>query len=676
MNKILGIDIGGTFTDFLVIDEFGKTIMEKVASTKTAPYEAIAEGLSRLNLKANSLSQINYGTTIATNTLLERSGTRTGLITTKGFRDIIEMQRWHRQYLYDLHQSRPRSLIERKDRVTVEERITSDGKVIFPIVESQVVEAIKKLVQQGVGSIAVCLINAYKNPEHENKIKEIAQLSFPELPISISSEICPIIREFERTIVTAINAYTQPIFKSHLDSLYLELRQDGFMGDFGVIQSNGGTISVDVAKAEPVRTVLSGPAGGVIGASFIGQQIDEPNLITLDMGGTSSDVSIVLNGQPVFSKEEEIEWNIPISLPMISVKTIGAGGGSMAWVDAGDVLKVGPQSAGSNPGPACYGNGGVEPTLTDAQLLLGRLTETGLLGGRIPLDKSLATKTFKQIEDQMELKLIDVAAGVIRIANQRMIEAIKLVTIDRGSDPRDFALFAFGGAGPLHASEIARELGIGKIVIPPSPGVLSALGLAVADIKTSQITSVNMSFDKLEFESLVHEFKILENKASNLLDSHSVPSKKMSFLRSADIRYENQSYDLSVPLDNCFKDGLESWAESFQESHKKNFHFSMPDAIPFLVNIEVTGVGKKTKPQMNSRKTKSSEIKAISTRKVYFVESGGFLKSSVYNRENLSSGDNFYGPAIIDQFDTTTLIPPKSSFKIDSLQNIIINLGE
>jgi N-methylhydantoinase A len=676
MTLILGIDIGGTFTDFLLLDGAGKFAIEKVPSTATEPYQGISEGLERLETSAKRLSQINYGTTIATNTLLERSGSKTGLITTHGYRDVIEMQRWHRQYLYDLHQERPRILVERQNRLTVPERVTSDGTLVDAVDESAVVAATENMLSQNVASVAVCLINAYANPANEIRIKEILEQRFPDLPVSISSEICPIIREYERTVVTVINAYTRLIFQTHLESLYEDLRRDGFDGDFGVVQSNGGTISVDVAMAQPVRTVLSGPAGGVIGASFIGQQVGEANLITLDMGGTSCDVSLVRDGQPEVSKEEEIEWNIPISLPMIAVKTIGAGGGSQAWIDSGDVLKVGPRSAGSDPGPACYGRGGQEPTVTDAQLLLGRLTETGLLSGRVPLKTELAEGAFKEIAGRMELDLIDVAAGTIRIANQRMIEAIKLVTIDRGSDPRDFALFAFGGAGPLHACEIALELGISRVLVPPSPGVLSALGLAVADTKTNQVASVNTSFRSLSEETIGGQIQALRAAAERVLQSHDIPDDRRHYVYSADIRYENQSYDLPVPVDGGLDGGLIRLAEAFHAGHEKLFHYSMPDEVPFLVNLEVMGVGTRPKPLLETVQATTTDAGPVGKREVYFLEAEGFVLSPIYDRHELLPGNRFHGPAVVDQFDTTILVPPAASVTIDPMQNMIIGLGE
>jgi N-methylhydantoinase A len=675
MNLTLGIDVGGTFTDFLLLDASGHVKIEKVPSSEAAPYASISEGLGLLQIGPECLAQVSYGTTIATNTLLERSGPRTGLITTEGFRDVIEMQRWHRQHLYDLHQKRPRTLVERRDRLTVPERVAADGTVLETVDRSAVVGVVEQLAAQEVASVAICLINAYANPSNEIEIKEMINSRLPDLPVSLSSDICPIIREYERTIVTVINAYTQVSVRAHLESLYDDLREAGFAGDFSVVQSNGGVISVDVAKAEPVRTVLSGPAGGVIGASYIGEQIDERDLITLDMGGTSCDVSLVRGGQPEVSKEEEIEWNVPISLPMISVKTIGAGGGSVAWVDAGDVLKVGPQSAGSAPGPACYGRGGVEPTVTDAQLLLGRLTEAGLLGGRLRLNSESASRAFEEMTARMELDLIRLAAGTVRIANQRMIEAIKLVTVDRGSDPRDFVLFAFGGAGPLHACEIARELGIGRVLIPASPGVLSALGLGVADIKTNHIASINAGFGTLSADLVVEQLEELERAAATVLERHGVAPELRAYAYSADVRYETQSYELSVTLERGLAGGLESVAEAFHAAHDRLYHYAMSDETPFLVNLEVTGIGTRPKPALETGEPTLTEAVQEGVREVYFLEAEGFLNTAVFDRRALSPGHRLQGPAIIDHFDTTTLVPPGASVAVDSMQNLTVELG-
>ena len=361
---------------------------------------------------------------------------------------------------------------------------------------------------------------------------------------------------------------------------------------------------------------------------------------------------------------------------MVSVKTIGAGGGSQAWIDAGDVLKVGPESAGSDPGPACYGRGGQLPTVTDAQLLLGRLTGTGLLGGRVPLTEPLAAQAFGELAERMKLDLTSVAAGAIRIANQRMIEAIKLVTIDRGSDPRDFALFAFGGAGPLHACEIASELGISRVLIPPSPGVLSALGLAVADAKTNQIASINASFRTLSEDIVATQLRTLEEASARVLKSHDISSDRWHFAYSADVRYENQSYDLPIPLDPDLTRGLDRLAEDFHAGHEKLYHYAMPDAVPFLVNLEVTGVGTRPKPVLEAVQTTGTAAEPISRREVYFLEADGFLPTAVYDRREMLPGHRLQGPAIIDQFDTTTLVPPAANITIDSMQNIVIRLGE
>ena len=672
MTKLIGIDVGGTFTDFVLLDETGELKVEKVLSSSLAAYQAVADGLSRLGVKSEDISRISYGTTIATNTLLERSGAETGLIATEGFRDVLEMQRWHRKELYDLHQSRPEPFVRRSRRVTVPERVAGDGTVLKLVTEPAVIAAVQDLLTKGTESIAVCLLNSYVNPENERKIREIISRHFPSIPVSISTEISPIIREYERTIVTVINAYIQPKVQAHLEALYRELQEHDFQIKFEVVQSNGGLISVEDAMLQPARMILSGPAGGVTGASFVGHQAGEPNLITLDIGGTSCDVSLVRQGRPDVSKEGELEWNIPISLPMVSVTTIGAGGGSIVWVDQGNIMKVGPRSAGSSPGPACYGQGGTQPTVTDAHMLLGRLHEDGLLGGRLPLDKQLAYQAFQPLAESLGLSVIQAAAGAITIVNQRMIEAIRLVTVDRGYDPRDCVLLAFGGAGPLHACEMANDLGIKRILIPPSPGVLSALGLAVADVKTNQIASVNQPFSTLTPTFTMTCLERLESDAARVLEEHGIPMEDRQFTYSADIRYVQQSYDVQVISDSLGRGDLVGLAQAFHAAYSDLYHYAMPEQIPFLVNLEVTGVGLRPKPDIQKTNSTHSNALRARVRSVYLHTTADFVEVPVYDRQTLTPGSTFHGPAIVEQFDTTTNVPPGFSASVDAYHNLIL----
>ncbi len=672
VTKLIGIDVGGTFTDFVLLDEAGTLRVEKVSSSGLSASQAVIEGLHRLGVKTVDLFRISYGTTVATNALLERSGAETGLIATEGFRDVLEMQRWHRKDLYDLHQRRPKPFVRRSRRVTVPERVAADGTVLRQVSEAAVVDAVQVLLAKGTESIAVCLLNSYVNPENERKVRDIVRRHFPSLPVSISTDVAPIIREYERTIVTVINAYVQPFVQAHLQALYRELKDHGFQFIFEIVQSNGGLISLEDVVAQPVRMILSGPAGGVTGASFVGHQAGELNLITLDMGGTSCDVSLVRDSRPDVSKEEEIEWNIPISVPMVSVKTIGNGGGSIVWIDQVNVMKVGPNSAGSDPGPACYGHGGTQPTITDAHLLLGRLNESGLLSGRLPLRRDLAHRAFQPLADLLGMTVIQCAAGAITIANHRMIEAIRLVTVDRGYDPRDCVLLAFGGAGPMHACEMAGDLGIKRILIPRSPGVLSALGLAVADVKTNQIASVNRSLSALTATFIVDRLEHLKREASRVLKAHGIPRQDRSFTYSADIRYEQQSYEVQVISDSLERGDLDGLASAFHDTYRTLYHYAMPEQIPFVVNLEITGVGFRPKPSMQKENIVPLEPIPARTRSVFFHEAKDFIQTPVYDRDDLSPGSAFLGPAIVDQFDTTTIIPPHYEAYVDAYRNLIL----
>jgi N-methylhydantoinase A len=674
----LGVDVGGTFTDLVLVADDGRVNIEKVVSRPGQGLASILEGLAQLAVEPTAVDQISYGTTIATNSVIERKGARVGMLCTRGFRDVLDHQRWHRRTLYDLHQTRPEPLVPRRHRLEVTERVSAAGEILREIDEQDVVNALTVFEQQGIESIAVCFLNAHANGSNERAARQVIERDGRARYVSVSSEISPLIREWERASTTVVNAYTQPVLEQHLRGIERDMRARGLNARLDIMQSNGGIISIAEASSAPVRTILSGPAGGVIGSHLIGQRSGFDNLITLDMGGTSCDVAVIRDGQPEVTKEGAVEYNVPITVPMIKIETIGAGGGSIAWIDRGGALKVGPQSAGASPGPACYELGGTQPTVTDAHLLLGRLTARGLLGGRLHLDEGLARAAFEaHICQPLALDLDNATSGVLRIANVMMAEAIRLLTINKGLDPRDFVLLAFGGAGPLHACEIAEELGITRVIAPPSPGVLSAFGLAGADVKTGFVDAINRSTNDLTVAEVRDLFSALEARCHQVLDGEQIPPDDRSLLRSADLRYEEQSFEVTVPVANGLDRAvdLNALSEGFHAAHRELYGYSIPDHIPFLVNVEVTASGRKPKPASPTLARSSAPATPAGTRNVYFLETGELQEAAIYARDALMAGQMLSGPAVVEQFDSTVVVPPEWRGLVDEYGSLILERG-
>jgi N-methylhydantoinase A len=661
----------------LVADD-GRVRIEKVVSRPREGLASILEGLTQLTVEPAAVDQISYGTTIATNSVIERKGARVGMLCTRGFRDVLDHQRWHRRTLYDLHQTRPEPLVPRRHRLEVTERVSAAGEILCEIEEQDVLDALTQFEREGIESIAVCFLNAHANGSNERAVRRVIERDGRGHYVSVSSEISPLIREWERASTTVVNAYTQPVLEHHLRGIEEDMRSRGLSTRLDIMQSNGGIISIAEASSAPVRTILSGPAGGVIGSHLIGQRSGYDNLITLDMGGTSCDVAVIRDGQPEVTKEGAVEYNVPITVPMIKIETIGAGGGSIAWIDRGGALKVGPQSAGASPGPACYRQGGTQPTVTDAHLLLGRLTARGLLGGRLHLDEELARAAFEEhICQPLALDLDNATGGVIRIANVMMAEAIRLLTINKGLDPRDFVLLAFGGAGPLHACEIAEELGVTRVIAPPSPGVLSAFGLAGADVKTGFVGSVNRSIDELTAAEVREIFSGLEARCRHVLDGERILPQDQSLMRSADLRYEEQSFEVTVPVVDGFTrlEDISALGEAFHVAHRELYGYSIPDHAPFVVNVEVMATGRKPKPASPALARSSAPVLPIATRAVYFLEAAGLQETAIYARDALMAGQMLSGPAVVEQFDSTVVVPPEWCGRVDEYGSLILERG-
>lgn len=677
----IGFDTGGTFTDFTFIDDHGSINVTKVPSTPKDPSQAIINGINKIGkeyqVSPESITYLVHGTTVATNTLLQHNGARTGLITTGGFRDVLEIGRQNRPKLYDLFQEKPAPIIPRKWRREVSERIDAKGRVVRPLAEEECLEIARFFKREGVVSIAVCLLHSYLNSGHEQAIKEIIKREYPEAFVSLSSEVCPQFREYERTSTTAINAYVMPVVSNYLSHLESKLEESIVRQKLHVMQSNGGIMGSDIARNKAAHTSLSGPAAGVIASVYVCGMAGYRNLISMDMGGTSCDVSLIDGGTPKLTTDGKIE-DYPLNIPMIEINTIGAGGGSIARIDEGGAMQVGPMSAGADPGPACYGNDGLDPTVTDANLVLGRLNPDYFLGGEVRLNRDLAEKAIKdRLCGPLKMDLASAAGGIVKIADSLMVKAIRLISISRGYNPKDFALVAFGGAGPLHAAAVARELNIPTVIVPKNAGVFSALGLLVADIQHDYVLTRVREAGKTSSDELGAEFGSLEDHGIQTLRNEGISPADIKFKRFMDMRYLGQAFEISVPLGDGEINAktLESLVSDFNEYHKNLYGFNAPGEPVEFVTMRVTVSGESKKPALPeiprcSENTVKEALKGH--RKVYLED--GFVEAGVYDRHMLLSGARIEGPAVIEEKQSTTVIFPGQKVEIDRYGNLIISI--
>ncbi len=706
---IIGIDIGGTFTDFAVIDDAGHTRVHKRLTTPDDPARAVLDRLAELGAPPDTI--VVHGSTIATNALLERTGARTALITTRGFADVIEIGRQNRPQLYALEPVKPEPLVPRELRFELDERVAADGSVLRPLDPAEVEALAGRLLDAGVESIAVCFLFSFLHPDHEQLVRQsilrlrsgqASNLQSPDpnapqkhpLFISLSSDILPEYREYERTSTTVINAYVAPLMARYLDRLALRL------GDrrLRMMQSNGGAISASTAAAQAARTVLSGPAGGVVGAFDAARRVPPPPLpglaatpppapgvgaqgwgggqgggggwIPFDMGGTSTDVALCDGALPT-TTEGEIA-GLPLRLPILDIHTVGAGGGSIARIDAGGALVVGPASAGADPGPACYGRGGGRPTVTDANLVLGRLDPRHFLGGQMHLDVEAAHRAISTLvsdsgqspNSSLVTRHSSLAWGIIRVANAAMERAIRKISVERGHDPRRFTLVAFGGAGPLHACELAGSLGIPRVLVPPSPGVLSALGMATADTVKDYSRAVLRKADDIAEDEFDRLFAEMESRGRADLLGEGIDAKDIVLRRALDLRYVGQSYEITVEAQ---KPGFLS---AFHQLHAARYGHSHPDWTVEIVAARVKAIGKTRRVETVEEDLGSEDASAarVGEKPVWFED--GPSDTRLYDRDWLRPGHLIRGPAIIFQFDTTIVIPPGWVARVDRLRNL------
>ncbi len=656
----------------------------KVASTPSDPsagfMEATRRILSEAGVEGGALRYVVHATTVATNSIIEGKVARAGFVTTEGFRDLLEIARQVRPTLYDVHFEKPRPLVPRNLCFGVRERLEPDGAVRVALEEGSVREVATRLRDERVESVAVCLLHAYVDGEHERRVGEIIREVCPEVLVSLSSQVAPEFREYLRASTTVINAGIQPVVARYLESIEARLHEAGVDAELLVMQSSGGVFSSAAARSRPVFMVESGPAAGVIAAASLGEALGLADLISFDMGGTTAKVGLIQDGSAKVTKEYQVGAaaragigglalsGYPVRTPVIDLVEIGAGGGSIAWIDSGGLLRVGPQSAGADPGPVCYSRGGEEPTVTDANLVLGRLNPSYFLGGEIELDAGAARAAIEErCAVPLGLSVVQAAHGIVEIANAAMVNALHLISVQRGYDPRGFVLVAFGGAGPAQANALAREAGMPTVLVPTSPGIFSATGLLSTDLKRDYTAAMLRRVDALEPAEAEAAFARMEAEGRDALAREGLAAEEVSFVRQIEMRYVGQSYELTVPADD-----LDAAVGGFHAAHDRAYGFSAEQEPVEVVNLRLTAVGRIAKPQL-ARLEPGKPPAERARRPVYFAESGDFLDCPVYDRYALGAGAELAGPAIVEEFDSTIVVHPGYRARIDDYGNLFIH---
>jgi len=688
----VGVDIGGTFTDIVLTRPDGTLLVNKTSSTPDDPARAVVSGLAALlrgaGIAPASVSEIVHGTTVGSNAVLQKKGAATGLLTTRGFRDVLEIGRIRTPDLFDLTWDKPVPLVERRRRLEVDERMAADGSVVHPLDPASVHAAVDRLVKDGVEVIAICFINSYVNPAHERETERLIRQRHPGLEVSASYRVLPEIKEYERTSTTVVNAYLLPIMRRYLDNLAEGLRGIGIQAPLLVIASNGGVVGARAAADKPVFCVQSGPSAGVAGAARLGRVTGAQNLIAFDMGGTTAKASLVEDGRVSLTSEYEFREGIStpsrfikaggymLKVPAIDIAEVGAGAGSIAWIDAGGLLRVGPESAGAAPGPACYAIGGTRPTVTDANVALGFLNPEYLAGGELKLDAARAEAAIReQVAGPLGLSVVEAAHGIREVANANMARAIRSVTIERGRDPRDFTLVAFGGSGPVHAVDVARALEIPRVLVPAAPGVFTAVGMLASDVEHHFVRAHAAMFARLEIEPANRALDELVGEALATLRSEGYPDDRVRLEVGCDLRYAGQASELTIPLPGGRFDAaaLPPLREAFNAEYRATYGASTDEALE-LVNLRLVATGLRP-DRLDFRAVRvaasGAETKP-SRRPVSFVRGGEPLDTPVVPRQALEG--TLRGPAIVESYDSTIVLPPGAAATADAAGNLLITL--
>ena len=685
----LGVDVGGTFTDLLLVDdETGNLHRVKTPSTPSDPSQGVLVGVRRIceesGVPPEALRYVMHGTTVATNALLEAKGARVGLITTKGFKQILHLARSQTPgplagWIIMIKPDPPAAL---EDTREANERMSARGETVDPVDRGQVEEIVRDLVDSGVESLTVSLINSYANAAHEREIREVIHALHPGFPVTISSDVLPEFREYERTLTACMNSYVRPKVEAYVSKLERSLDELGVTGDLNLLRSDAGLMTAKVASENPIYGILSGPSGGVAGALHVAVRAGYENILTFDMGGTSTDVALSEHGQPTIERQTEVPYGwglpgevIPIKVPSVNVRSVGAGGGSIAHVpEVTGALRVGPQSAGAEPGPACYGKGGTEPTVTDANVIVGHLPPR-LLGGEMTLDVEAAKAAVQKIGDALGLDVHQAAEGMIDIVNENMAGALRLVSVQRGYDPRDFALVAFGGAGPMHANAVAKVMGSFPVIVPPAPGLLCATGDLVADFRGEFARTFIRTVDRVSGDELRGILDELGAEARGWLEREGIPATAQRILFNVDMRYYRQGYEIPVEIDPDLLagNGTAMLAERFNQLHEQYYRFRM-DTTCEIVNLRAIGYGDVPKPRLvesDERGGDESSHAVVDENSVYF--GGEWLPTKIYDRSKLVPGNRVEGPAIVTEFDSTTVVLAGHAAEVDRYLNLIIN---
>ena len=683
----IGIDIGGTFTDVaLVEEETGRMAIVKLLTTPHdfghAVIDGIRQGLDTNRIDPGDVSFLSHATTVVTNALLENKGARAGFVTTRGMRDILELRRSSRADLYDLLQDPPAVLVPRRWRFEITERIDAQGEVVAPLAEDELPALIAAIGDAGLQTVAVSLLFSFLNDAHERLVGKALRAALPGVAVYLSSEVLPEIREFERASTTAVCAVVGPVLASYLDRLQSAISRLG-LPQLHVMGSSGGVFDIAEGLRMPAMAVESGPAAGVIAASLAGRQLARPNLISFDMGGTTAKASVIADGEVSVTAEYEVggaghanRWmhgtGHPIRVPVIDLAEVSAGGGSIAWVDPGGALKVGPHSAGASPGPACYGIGGTAPTVTDADMVLGYLDREALLGGALRIDLAAAERAIDAaIARPLGMTVLEAAARIVEVVNSNMAQALRIVSIERGHDPQEFSLIAFGGAGPVHAVSLAEELQIPEVIVPPAPGAFSALGLVASDLKRDYSRTLYADLGSIDAARVAGVFSGMEQSGREMLRAARVPSERQVLLRQADVRYRRQAYELTVPIaeGEITRATLDGLAVAFHARHEQTYGHANRSERVQLVNLRLTAFGRLSDLVLAQRGDPASA--RVRDRDVWFAESG-FTSTPVHWRDGLTAGMQIVGPAIIEAMDSTTVVPPGWQAQIDELGYIVI----
>lgn len=671
----VGVDVGGTNTDICAIDEVTSELkVYKLPSSTKDQSRAVVEGIKSLAEKygfaLDEIDRFIHGTTVSTNAILEGRGAKTALITTEGFRDLLEIGRQKRPDLYDLQTDKPKVLITRDLRYEVKERIDYTGKIIRELDEAEVIEIIRKLKGLQIESLAVAFLNAYINPTNEQTVKRIAQEYLPDVYLSISSEISNQFREFERMCGTVLNSFIGPEVKKYLENLKSTLTKIN-INKLYINHSNGGIMSLSEASQYPIKTSLSGPSAGVIGAQYVTGLIGYKNVLTIDIGGTSTDLSLIIDGKIDSSKDKNIS-GYPVRIPSVDIATIGAGGGSIAWVDSGGILKVGPQSAGAEPGPACYDRGGEEATITDARVVLGHLNNKELLNGQLPINSGNSFTAVEKLSKKINMDIYETAQGIITVGNSNIIKEIKKVTVEKGFNPNEFVLFAFGGAGPLHAAELMEELSIAKAIIPRTPGILAAYGLLVEDMRRDFVQTNVMDLGKIQFEDIEHEFQKLEKEAEAWFEFEAISPARRVCEYYLDMRYKGQNYEILVSYDKQKVKKIQDIIDEFNKAYKQLYSYSYDDEVQ-IINYGLSAIGYINKPKTIPSKYYGEDSSAAIRGERLVRDGQNRMKPyTLYDRDMLNNGNKLRGPAVIEQMDATTIIGENQIGVVDEYLNIVI----